>query len=230
MTQSSGSKGDRREFFEWELHYDRGFGNHHVGGTLKYTQSSKVFTQGMGSDLKNGIARRNQGLAGRANYNWAHRYFVDFNFGYNGSENFHKDYRFGFFPAVSGAWNIAEEPFLKKLKWINMLKVRYSWGRTGNDRLQENGNDVRFPYLATITEMLNDDKKPTGGYNFSDYAATDRYIGGMRYTDVASKDVSWEIATKQDLGIDFAFFDDKLTGTIDYFREHREAICITICR
>ncbi|WP_120467072.1 TonB-dependent receptor [Bacteroides caecimuris] len=224
MTQSSGSKGDRREFFEWELHYDRGFGNHHVGGTLKYTQSSKVFTQGMGSDLKNGIARRNQGLAGRVNYNWAHRYFVDFNFGYNGSENFHKDYRFGFFPAVSGAWNVAEESFLKKVKWINMFKVRYSWGRTGNDRLQENGNDIRFPYLATIKEMFNDDNKPTGGYNFSDYAATDRYIGGMRYTDVASKDVSWEIATKQDLGIDFAFFDDKLTGTVDYFREHREAI------
>ncbi len=55
MTQSSGSSGDRREFFEWEFHYDRGFGNHHVGGTLKYTQASKVFTQGIGSDLKNGI-------------------------------------------------------------------------------------------------------------------------------------------------------------------------------
>ena len=224
MTQSSGSNGDRREFFEWELHYDRGFGNHHAGGTLKYTQSSKVFTQGLGTDLKNGIARRNQGLAGRVNYNWAYRYFIDFNFGYNGSENFHKDYRFGFFPAVSGAWNIAEESFLKKSKWINMLKIRYSWGRTGNDRLQENGNDIRFPYLATISPMVDGNNNATGGYNFSDYAASDRYIGGMRYTDVASRDVSWEIATKQDLGIDFAFFDDKVTGTVDYFREHREAI------
>ena len=223
MTQSSGSSGDRREFFEWEFHYDRGFGNHHVGGTLKYTQASKVFTQGIGSDLKNGIPRRNQGLAGRVNYNWAYRYFIDFNFGYNGSENFHKDYRFGFFPAISGAWNIAEESFLKKAKWINMLKVRYSYGKTGNDKLQENGNDIRFPYLATIETMKNDGND-TGGYYFNDYAASNNYIGGMRYTDVASRDVSWEIAIKQDLGVDFSLFNDKLTGTVDYFREHRKAI------
>src|SRR5699024_7167951 len=105
MTQSSGSDGDKREFFEWDLHYNRGFGAHQVGGVIKYTQSSKVFTQNIGTDLKNGIARRNQGIAGRANYNWNYRYFIDFNFGYTGSENFHKDHRFGFFPAVSGAWN-----------------------------------------------------------------------------------------------------------------------------
>ncbi len=124
-------------------------------------------------------------MAGRVNYNWAYRYFIDFNFGYNGSENFHKDYRFGFFPAISGAWNIAEEPFLKKAKWINMLKVRYSYGKTGNDKLQENGNDIRFPYLATIETMKNDGND-TGGYYFNDYAASNNYIGGMRYTDVAS--------------------------------------------
>lgn len=226
MTQTSGSTGDRREFFEWELHYDRGFGHHHVGGTLKYNQSSKVFTDKgqIGTDLKNGIARRNQGVAGRVNYNWAYRYFIDFNFGYTGSENFHKDYRFGFFPAVSGAWNIAEEPFLKKVKWINMLKLRYSWGKTGNDNLRENNKDIRFPYLYQISHMLDDKNNPTGGYQFADYLGTSNYIGGMRYSDLASSNVSWEIATKQDLGLDFSLFNDKLTGAIDYFYEHREAI------
>ena len=126
---------------------------------MKYTQSSKVSTQGIGSDIKNGIARRNQGLAGRVNYNWNYRYFIDFNFGYTGSENFHKDYRFGFFPAVSGAWNVAEEPFVKKIagKWLNMFKIRYSYGKTGNDNL---GND-RFPYLYTIGDGTN--------YQFADY-------------------------------------------------------------
>lgn len=106
MTQTSNSEGDRREFFEWELHYNRGFKEHHVGGVLKYTQSSKVFTQNLGTDLKTGMAQRNQGLAGRVNYNWNYRYFVDFNFGYTGSENFHKDYRFGFFRLflVHGIW------------------------------------------------------------------------------------------------------------------------------
>ena len=217
MSQESGSDGDRREFFEWELHYDRGFKAHHVGGTLKYTQNSKVFTQGIGTDLKNGMARRNQGLAGRVNYNWNSRYFVDFNFGYTGSENFHKDYRWGFFPAVSGAWNVAEEPFIKNTvgEWINMFKIRYSWGKTGNDNL---GND-RFPYLYTIGSG--------SGYNFANYGSTTGNWDGLYYTSVASPDVSWEIATKQDLGIDFSFFDDKLTGTVDYFYEHRTGIYMT---
>ena len=226
LTQNSGGDGDRREFFEWELHYDRGFKDHHVGGTLKYTQNSKVFTQDIGSDLKNGIARRNQGLAGRANYNWKYRYFVDFNFGYTGSENFHKNHRWGFFPAVSGAWNVAEEPFIKNNlgEWINMFKIRYSYGKVGNDNF---GNDVRFPYLYTIDYIRDDDGNETGGYQFADYTATALYWGGMHYTALAAEDVTWEIATKHDLGIDFSFFDDKLTGTIDYFREERKNIYMT---
>lgn len=214
MTQSSGSNGNRKEFFEWELHYNRGFNDHHTGAVLKYTQSSKVFTQGIGSDLKNGIARRNQGIAGRVNYNWKYRYFIDFNFGYTGSENFHKDHRFGFFPAVSGAWNLAEESFIKKhVKWMNMFKIRYSWGKTGNDNL---GNNIRFPYLYTIAT-------DGGGYKFADYGY-DRSYSGMYYSQVASENVSWEIATKQDLGIDFSFFNDKLSGSIDYYHEKRTGI------
>ena len=79
--------------------------------------------------MKTGINKRNQDLAGRVAYNWNYRYFIDFNFGYNGSENFAKGDRFGFFPAFSLAWNIAEEPFIKKhLKWMNMFKVRFSYG------------------------------------------------------------------------------------------------------
>ncbi|WP_321015510.1 TonB-dependent receptor [Bacteroides sp.] len=219
MEQTSNSEGDRREFFEWELHYDRGFGNHHVGGVLKYTQSSKVFTQNLGTDLKTGMAQRNQGLAGRFNYNWSYRYFIDFNFGYTGSENFHKDYRFGFFPAISGAWNVAEESFIKKRagKWLNMLKIRYSYGKTGNDYL---GKDIRFPYLYDI--------KDGGSFNFIDVSAQNPdnpgTWTGKYYATVASPTVSWEVATKQDLGLDFSLFDDKLSGAIDYFHERREGI------
>lgn len=231
MEQTSGSAGKRNEFFEWELHYDRGFKEHHVGGVLKYTQSAKIQTVGIGNDLKNGLSSRNQGLAGRFNYNWQYRYFIDFNFGYTGSENFHKNHRFGFFPAISGAWNIAEEPFLKNLKWLNMFKIRYSYGKTGNDDLRnKDDKKVRFPYLYTLKELYEqkDGKdqldKPNGGYEFADYNATNRYYGGLKYSSIASSDVSWEIATKQDLGIDFSFFDDKLTGAVDYFSERREGI------
>jgi len=213
MTQSSGSEGDKREFFEWELHYNKNIEKHNFGGVLKYTQSSKVFTQNIGDDLKNGIARRNQGIAGRVNYNFKSRYYIDFNFGYTGSENFHKDYRFGFFPAISGAWNIGEEPLLKDVRWIDMFKVRYSYGKTGNDNL----GDIRFPYLYDIEQMTG------GGYQFADYT-TANYWDGMRYSKVASPDVSWEIATKQDLGIDYSFFHDKFSGAVDYFHERRTGI------
>lgn len=220
MSQSSGSSGDKNEFFEWELHYSRAFKAHHPGAVLKYTQSSKVFTQGLGTDLKTGMARRNQGLAGRFNYNWNYRYFIDFNFGYNGSENFHKNYRFGFFPAISGAWNVAEEPFIKKRmgKWLNMFKVRYSWGKTGNDLLAKDssGNWLRFMYLYNIDN--------SGSFNFSDINTSAKTWDGKHYSSISSPDVSWEVSTKQDLGIDFSLFNDKLTGAIDYFYEHRDGI------
>ena len=223
MYQESGSNGSRNEFFEWELHYNRGFKEHHLGGTLKYNQSSKIKTVGLGDDLKQGIARRNQGLAGRFTYNWNYRYFIDFNFGYTGSENFAEGHRFGFFPAFSGAWNIAEETYIKKhLKWLNMFKIRYSFGKVGNDNLGDN----RFPYLYSIETMTKKDGDKvvdTGGYNFGDYTA-DRYYGGMRYSSLSSPNVSWEIATKHDLGIDFSLLNDKISGAIDYFNEKREGI------
>ena len=223
MFQESGSDGLRNEFFEAELHYSRGFKHHHLGGTLKYNQSSKIKTVGLGDDLKQGIARRNQGLAGRFTYNWNYRYFIDFNFGYTGSENFAAGHRCGFFPAISGAWNIAEESLIKKhLKWMDMFKIRYSYGKVGNDNL---GN-TRFPYLydiETMTKKDGDKTVDTGGYNFGDYTF-DRYYGGMRYSSLSSPNVTWEIATKHDLGIDFSFFNDKLSGSVDYFNEKREGI------
>lgn len=219
MTQDSNSEGDRREFFEWELHYNRRFQEHRLGGVLKYNQAARIQTQRIGSDLKNGISRRNQGIAGRVSYNWALRYFIDFNFGYTGSENFHKDNRFGFFPAISGAWNITGEQFMKDVKWIDMLKLRYSYGKTGNDNL---GN-IRFPYLYTLEQMTNDEGDPIGGYQFADYNFG-RYYGGLRYSSLASPNVSWEIATKEDLGLDFSFLGDKISGAVDYFRERRDGI------
>lgn len=163
MFQKSSAEGNRKEVFEAELHYERTFKGHHVGGIVKLNQDSRVFTVNVGDDLKNGIARRHLGLSGRVNYNWNYRYFVDFNFGYNGSENFADRHRFGFFPAASVAWNIAEEPIIKKnLPWLSMFKVRYSYGKVGNDVLKIGNNEFRFPYLYTI----GDSKE---GYQWADF-------------------------------------------------------------
>lgn len=216
MKQTSSAEGNRNEIFEAELHYDRGFKEHHVGGLLKFNQDSKVFTVGTGEDIKKGIARRHLGLAGRVSYNWNYRYFADFNFGYNGSENFADGHRFGFFPAVSAAWNVAEEPIIKKnLKWMNMFKIRYSFGKVGNDVLKIGDDEYRFPYLYTIGDG--------SGYTWADYNYNNSYLG-KRYTDLASNYATWEIATKHDLGVDLALFNDKFTATVDYFHEQREGI------
>ena len=216
MKQTSSAEGNRNEIFEAELHYNRGFKEHHVGGILKFNQDSKVFTVGTGEDLKKGIARRHLGLAGRVSYNWNYRYFADFNFGYNGSENFADGHRFGFFPAVSVAWNVAEEPIIKKnFKWMNMFKIRYSFGKVGNDVLKIGNDEYRFPYLYTIGDGT--------GYTWADYNYSNSY-SGKRYTDLASNYATWEIATKHDLGVDLALFNDKFTATVDYFHEPREGI------
>lgn len=216
MKQTSSAEGNRNEIFEAELHYNRGFKEHHVGGILKFNQDSKVFTVGTGEDLKKGIARRHLGLAGRVSYNWNYRYFADFNFGYNGSENFADGHRFGFFPAVSVAWNVAEEPIIKKnFKWMNMFKIRYSFGKVGNDVLKIGNDEYRFPYLYTIGDST--------GYTWADYNYSNSY-SGKRYTDLASNYATWEIATKHDLGVDLALFNDKFTATVDYFHEQREGI------
>lgn len=213
MKQESSSNGERKEYMEAELHYNRTFGDHLIGGVIKYTQDKTVNTSQNGADIMQGIDRRHQGLAGRFTYGWKYRYFADFNFGYNGSENFAPGHQFGFFPAYSVAWNIAEESIIKNhLKWMNMFKVRYSYGKVGNDNV-----NTRFPYLSTFSANNYD------GYNFADIGPTNRY-NGMTYGHYATNTVTWEIATKHDIGIDFALWDDKLTGSVDYFHEQRDGI------
>lgn len=114
MSQESRSTGERKEYLEAELHYDRTFGDHIIGGVIKYTQDKTINAAiEDDKDIMQGIDKRHQGLAGRFTYGWKYRYFVDFNFGYNGSENFATGHQFGFFPAYSIAWNIAEESFIK---------------------------------------------------------------------------------------------------------------------
>ncbi len=213
MYQESGSDGDRREFLDLMFKYDHGIKDHHFGGTLKYTQDAYIQTQNLGTDLKNGVSKRNQGLAGQVTYNWNYRYFADFNFGYTGSENFAPGHQFGFFPAYSAAWNLAEEKFVKQnIKWINMFKIRYSHGKVGNDNLGDN----RFPYLYTISGDAS-------GYQWAEYG-NDKSYSGLYYSQVASPYVSWEIATKNDLGVDLSLFNDKFTSNLDYFDEKREGI------
>src|SRR5690554_3450277 len=176
MNQSSSSSGNRREFFDFMLTYNRMLGySHNIGADVKYTQDSYIYTVNLGDDIKNGIPKRNQSLAGRATYNWKYRYFLDFNFGYTGSENFAKGHQYGFFPAYSVAWNVANESFImNNFSRLDMFKIRYSYGRVGNDNL---GNQ-RFPYLSTIAG-------PAAGYEWAEYGNSKEYKG-LFFAQVAS--------------------------------------------
>lgn len=215
MTQASGGDGSRREFVEMLLRLNRTFARqHNVAATARFTQDENIQTQNIGTDIKNSVSRKNMGLAGQVTYNYALRYFLDFNFGYNGSENFADHHRFGWFPAFSAAWNVAEEPWLKKsAKWLDMFKIRFSWGKVGNDNT---GSGHRFPYLYTIGNVSK-------VWNWGT-AVTPNNEDGIHYTQVASPNVTWEVARKVDLGFDLVAFANRFSLTMDYFHEKRTGI------
>ena len=213
MTQSSANSGSRREFLDLLLHWDRQFADYHnLAANVKFTEDQNISTQNLGTDIKNSVSRKNKGLAAQVTYNFASRYFADFNFGYNGSENFADGHRWGFFPAWSVAWNIGEEPWVKNnVSWIDMFKIRFSNGRVGSDATGSN----RFPYLYTLEQSGNGYIWGQNGQNA---------YGSVRYRQVASEYVTWEVATKNDLGVDLVLFNNKFSLTMDYFDEKRTGI------
>ncbi|MGN0002968.1 MAG: SusC/RagA family TonB-linked outer membrane protein [Sphingobacterium composti] len=213
MYQESTAGGNRREFLDFMLNYDRGFNGHNIGAVARFTRDALVQTVNLGTEIKNGIARKNEAIAGRLTYNFNNRYFTDFNFGYTGSENFASGNQYGFFPAVSFAWNISEEKIFKEnADWMNLLKVRFSYGKTGNDQLMYG---ERFPYLYTIGSA--------GGYQWADFGS-DRGYGGLRFSQVASPYVSWEVSLKKNLGFDINLFNNKFESSIELFDEERTDI------
>lgn len=227
LEQFSSASGDRKEFLEAELAYGRTFDDHNLAGVFKYTQDRYVNTSDIGGEIMSGIARSHQGMAGNVSYGYRSRYFFNFNFGYNGSENFAKGHQFGFFPSYSAAWNIAEEKFIAdNINWMSMFKIRYSYGEVGVDGVDPKKSSTRFPYLATFgnydyrTYSSNYQKMY---YNWGDLGSPFGY-NGLTYTKVSSNNVTWEVAKKHDVGLDMYLFGDKLGLTVDYFNERRDGI------
>lgn len=202
-------------YFEGQLSYSKTFAKKHdVSGMLVYTMRESLTPA---SDLQNALPSRNMGLSGRFTYGFDTRYFAEFNFGYNGSERFDKNNRFGFFPAIGLGYMISNESFypsgLKKV--ISNLKFKYTWGKVGNDQIGD-VND-RFFYLSRVNP--SDDGM---GYTFgSDFNYSRPGVSISRYAD---PNICWEVATKQDWGIELTLFHDKVNIQADYFREKREKI------
>ena len=205
-------------YFEASLGYNRTFGDHTVSGLLLYNQSKNYYPSTY-SDVPRGYV----GLVGRVTYDYKNRYMAEFNIGYNGSENFHPDRRFGTFPAGSVGWVVSDEPFFKPInKVISFLKLRASWGLVGNDRI--GGSRFMYmadPYVVSENQYL---VRNGNGYNFGLDNAT-LFMGAYEQAK-NNPDVSWEKAFKQDYGFDMYFLNDRLRTTFDYYREHRTNILL----
>lgn len=196
---------DRSIYFEASLNYDRSFGLHRVGGLFLYNQ--KTYRNTTGGDMASTLPYNSQSIAGRVTYSWNDRYFAEFNVGYNGSENFMPGRRFGVFPAFGVGWAVSNEKFWAPLqKYISYLKLRYTNGWVGSDDA-----GARFLYEATMGGAQD--------YYFGDW----RSPGGWSVYTYGSN-VTWSKSHKQDWGIDIKFLNDRLSVTMDYFKEHRTGI------
>ncbi|MFI2742836.1 TonB-dependent receptor [Zhouia sp. PK063] len=194
--------GNRRFYLEASLNYDRSFGKHQVGGLLLFNRSDYV--NAFADTFTDAIPYRNQGIALRGTYSYDNKYFVDLNAGYNGSENFAPDKRYGLFPSVAVGWVISNEDFFEPIsKTINFLKLRYSDGIVGSS-----SGASRFAYLSRVEDGQN-------GYTFGENR---NGIGGIAET-YQGVDVTWVTARKQDLGLEINAFDSSLKLTIDAFKE-----------
>ena len=206
LTSSHSSLSIYKLYFEAQLNYARKFADvHDVTAMVLYMQNDYRYQ----SDL----AKRYQGVVGRVTYAYDDRYLFEFNAGYNGSENFAKHRRFGFFPAFSLGWRITQEKFMESATdWLNNLKLRASYGQVGNDVYQVNGVTQRFLYEQKWSQIGND-------YIFGTTGVT-----GIYEQQYPNYGVTWERAHKYNVGLEFGFLNNSLSGSVDFFYEKRNDI------
>lgn len=200
-------------YSEITLNYNRTFGDHMVSGLLVGIGRQSL-NANVGS-LQLSLPSRNLGLSGRFTYGFLDRYFFEFNFGYNGSERFHKENRFGFFPSAGVAWNVANEKFWEPLAdKVNLLKLRYSYGLVGNDQIGSAYD--RFYYLSEMN-MYNDGRGATFGKRLGEWQS------GISIIRDANKKIGWEKSSKSNIGLELGLWND-LTLITEFFHEKRTNI------
>ena len=190
---------DGRTYIQARLDYNRLFNDRHeLTAMLLANRGNRT--------VNNELAYHSQGITGRFAYYYNQKYLMEFNFGYNGSENFAPGKRYGFFPAASVGWVVSEEDFMKKASWIDFLKVRASYGLVGSDNVSS-----RFPYLAFYGGG--------SGYDFGNNFGTN--VGGTSEGNLANANLTWEKARKLNVGVDFTTLNQRLALTVDAFYEYR---------
>ena len=203
-------------YFEGSVNHVRDFGKHNISSLLVF-QARQTLKANAGS-LQLSLPSRNLGLSGRATYSYDSRYFAEFNFGYNGSERFDKDNRFGFFPSAGAAWLISNEAFWENMKpVVNNLKLRYSYGLIGNDQIGDAYD--RFFYLSEVN-MNDGGRAATFGQEYNT-----RY-NGITINRYANPYITWEKSYKQNFALELGLWNE-LSLIAEYFTEKRTNILMT---
>lgn len=229
---SKGSYGERNVnnfnlVKEFSISYDRSFGSHHLGLLTNAMDQRYSGYGSLGGNNQNpaanpiywglsGVDRFNssgsfrednalQGYMGRMSYNYAGRYYLDATLRRDGSSRFAPEYRWGTFPSVAAAWRISSERFMEKIGAINDLKLRAGWGKLGNQETRS---------YAFLSRSSN-----TPDYSFGSGAGNGFgvLVGGLNFPDFATRDLTWEVSTTSNLGLDFLALNQRLSGTIEYY-------------
>ena len=214
-TSGSGVSGQTVLNIEASTNYERTFASkHRVGGMLLYYMRER-------SNINPGsywytFPYKSMGIAGRATYSFLDRYFAEFNFGYNGSENFSPGHRFGFFPSGALGWIISNEKFWDPIKsTVSLFKIKASIGKVGNDQI---GGNRRFGYNTTM------DTSGISGFNWG--LTNPVGTSGVAIGDIGNPGIVWEEALKRNAGVEINLFRDHFKFQFDYFNDYRSGIFI----
>lgn len=209
---NGGTAGDRRYYLQAILNYNRAFGDHNVSGML-LANADEYNNNVNGTDLIASLPYRKLGFAFRATYDYAHKYLLEVNAGYNGSENFAPGRRWGFFPSISLGWNVSQEKFWEPFKKVvSNFKLRGSYGLVGNDQI----GGARFVYMAIVN--------PSGSGNYiTGYDGSTEQRNGPTFTRLQNNAITWEVGEKLNFGADIQLFNS-LNIVADVFQEIRSDI------
>lgn len=196
---------ERSLYYELQMRYNRSFDAHTITSMAMFSRNQV--------ELGSGWPAKREDWVGRITYDYDQRYLLEMNGAYNGSEKFGPDYRFDFFPSVAVGWMISNESFITA-DWMNKLKLRYSYGLVGNDNVVTGST---WPYL-TIWDTYEFGSEEATYYGYpSPYRQYIRYNEG----NPGNPSLRWETATKQNIGLEFAAFRNKISFTADIFNERR---------
>ncbi len=198
----------RKLYTEASINYNRTFGGKHSLSAMVLGMREKKYDPW----LQYGLPHAYEGVTARVNYNYNGKYIVEYDMGYNGSENFPEGQRFGYFPSYSGAWVLSNESFFPVNRVVNFVKLRASYGEVGNDNI----GGARYLYLPNTW-------RGNGGYTFGTLN-NQQTINGYSEAVLGNPNVTWEVSREMNLAADFRFFKSKLSVTYEYYRNNRSNI------